>query len=121
MRTPVRFLIALLVAGVVACGDDAADQPGTDKDPVTGGGATGGGDGDELETECDEAPEGTPCGGSSRDMHCIFDACVENACGDGVRAGAEACDDGNERDGDGCDERCREEECGNGVVDFAEA
>jgi cysteine-rich repeat protein len=28
-------------------------------------------------------------------------------CGDGIAAGAEECDDGNERDGDGCDARCQ--------------
>jgi cysteine-rich repeat protein len=56
--------------------------------------------------ECDEAPHGTRCGAPGSDWHCIYDACVENACGDDVRAGLEACDDGNEINGDGCNERC---------------
>lgn len=40
-------------------------------------------------------------------------------CGDGVQAGAEACDDGNTRDGDGCSAGCRVEPaapCGDGAV-----
>lgn len=69
---------------------------------------------------CDQAADGTACG---QDKHCLFNACVENACGDGVRAGDEVCDDGNERDGDGCDQRCRMEPppgCGNGELEPGE-
>ncbi len=47
-------------------------------------------------------------------------------CGDGVSEGAEQCDDGNTRDGDGCSRTCTVEEptgaqCGNGVVELGEA
>jgi cysteine-rich repeat protein len=38
-------------------------------------------------------------------------------CGDGsIDATCEACDDGNDVDGDGCDSNCRPSACGNGVV-----
>jgi serine protease len=40
------------------------------------------------------------------------------ACGDGIRAGTEACDDGNAVSGDGCSADCSSKEiCGNGIVD----
>jgi len=70
--------------------------------------------------ECDQAPDGTPCG---LEMHCIFHACVANASGDGIKAARERCDDGNERDHDGCDARCNPEtppSCGNGMVEPGE-
>jgi len=41
-------------------------------------------------------------------------------CGDGIPAGSEQCDDGNPLPGDGCDEHCILEECGNRVVQFGE-
>jgi cysteine-rich repeat protein len=47
---------------------------------------------------------------------------AETGCGDGARCGAEACDDGNTRDCDGCSAACAAEvgfTCGDGVVDAA--
>lgn len=46
----------------------------------------------------------------------------ESYCGDGVVDwGAEFCDDGNTRDGDGCSSRCEVESyCGNWIVDLGE-
>jgi cysteine-rich repeat protein len=38
------------------------------------------------------------------------------ACGDGIVAGSEACDDGNSTNGDGCDNNCKVSGCGNGIV-----
>jgi len=38
-------------------------------------------------------------------------------CGDGVVGANEECDDGNRRNGDGCDDRCLIEECGNGRLE----
>lgn len=79
--------------------------------------------GPELVASCDGARDGTPCGDMGRNLHCLFDACVANACGDGIKAGLEECDDGNERDRDGCDSRCRVEPapgCGNGVKEPGE-
>ena len=49
----------------------------------------------------------------------------EPTCGDGFLDSDEECDDGNRRDGDGCDHRCTEEEeaprCGDGRIDAGEA
>ena len=102
---------ALLIA---ACGETpsldlgpkVADWPG----PTLDGGFA----------PCDQAPDGTSCG---LEMHCLYNACVDNACGDGFLAGAEVCDDGNQRDHDGCDRRCRPEvppSCGDLTVDPGE-
>jgi cysteine-rich repeat protein len=41
-------------------------------------------------------------------------------CGDGLRCGAEECDDGNRISGDGCEADCTLPRCGNGVVDAGE-
>ncbi|MCA9770837.1 MAG: DUF4215 domain-containing protein [Myxococcales bacterium] len=38
------------------------------------------------------------------------------SCGDGTRQGAEECDDGNNRNDDGCSATCLIEECGDGIV-----
>jgi cysteine-rich repeat protein len=45
---------------------------------------------------------------------------METGCGDGFTCGAEACDDGNPTDGDGCDANCTMTGCGNGVVTAGE-
>ena len=44
---------------------------------------------------------------------CAIDisGCRNVVCGDGVVDAPEQCDDGGREDGDGCDRRCREEEC----------
>ena len=45
-------------------------------------------------------------------------------CGDGfvwnTDGGSEECDDGNTTPGDGCDENCKTEVCGNGLVQSGE-
>jgi cysteine-rich repeat protein len=47
--------------------------------------------------------------------------CTAEVCGDGIRDGAEACDDGNTTPGDGCRADCRGiEVCGDGLVDLGE-
>jgi cysteine-rich repeat protein len=55
-------------------------------------------------------------------MHCITNSCVRNACGDGVRAQEEECDDGDDRNEDGCDARCAIQipGCTNGRVESGE-
>lgn len=45
---------------------------------------------------------------------------VPAGCGDGVTGGAEACDDGNVVDGDGCDHDCSATACGNGIASVGE-
>ena len=55
---------------------------------------------------------------------CTFDAlvCPDVAvCGDGDLDLDEACDDGNNMDGDGCSADCQSEACGNGSLDTGEA
>jgi cysteine-rich repeat protein len=41
-------------------------------------------------------------------------------CGDGQLDGGEECDDGNNVNGDGCDQNCTRPRCGNGVIDPGE-
>ena len=36
-------------------------------------------------------------------------------CGDGIRSASEVCDDGNQRDGDGCAADCQSIEAGKGL------
>jgi cysteine-rich repeat protein len=121
-RRSSRFCVVLLGL-LLSCADDAGSS-----DPAASGGDAS------VEPEptlaplqkdapCDEAPAGTPCGEPGQRMHCIFDACVRNACGDGFPADGESCDDGNERSGDGCSDRCVLEVapgCGNGVLEPGE-
>jgi cysteine-rich repeat protein len=75
------------------------------------------GDAASVTAECDQAPDGTPCGDGGWVMHCLYNACVLNVCGDGVKAGDEVCDDGDQEDADACNSRCQEPMCGNGLVD----
>lgn len=116
-----RSTTGLLLSGaLLACAEEPSiDLPGeTDRAPI----ADGDGDLSTREAPCDQAPDGTSCG---LEMHCIFNVCAKNVCGDGVILGmAEACDDGNDRDADGCDSRCQLEVppgCGNGVREPGEA
>ena len=51
-----------------------------------------------VETAC-----GYSCGGGSLTTP---DTCAATACGDGIRASDEVCDDGNTADGDGCNSTC---------------
>ncbi len=52
---------------------------------------------------------------------CEAGACIIAVCGNGQPEGAEACDDGNLLDGDGCDSHCLSTEmCGNGYRDPGE-
>jgi cysteine-rich repeat protein len=47
---------------------------------------------------------------------------LTDTCGDGVLQPGEACDDGNRRNGDGCNQSCTSDEsCGNGFQDPSEA
>jgi cysteine-rich repeat protein len=121
MKPTVKAMLALACALALGCGDDSKIELPVEDDssPVIGDDA----DASSRVASCDGAPKGTPCGAANRHEHCIFDACVENACGDGVPAYGEACDDGDELDGDGCSSRCKLEVapgCGNGVLEPGE-
>jgi cysteine-rich repeat protein len=125
MKPTQKLLLALAVSLAFACGDDAkiklpADGGGSSTiGPITGSY----GDAGVRVASCDGAADGTPCGEANEETICIFDACIENSCGDNVRAYGEDCDDGNERDGDGCSARCKKEPkpgCGNGVLEPGE-
>ena len=61
------------------------------------------------------------CGGGSlgRGEAYVVELSI-NYCGDGEVDEGEACDDGNEIDGDGCDTNCTWTACGNGIVTAAE-
>src|SRR5689334_15896118 len=99
MRIGVRagFVAACLL--VVSCGDT---EPALKLPSKTTTGAIAGsgnaGPGTELVAICDGAPDGTPCGDAGSRTYCVFGACVENVCGDGLMKEGEECDDGNQRD-----------------------
>lgn len=128
MKSTKITVFAVACAFVLGCGDDSKiDLPeqsssnGIDGTPNGNGGSQS--DAGPRTVVCDGAPDGTPCGSPSDRTHCIFDACVRNACGDGVPAFGEECDDGDEEDGDGCSSRCKLEVkpgCGNGVLEPGE-
>jgi cysteine-rich repeat protein len=122
LRLQALLVLAPLLA--IGCGDDAASSIDLPSESAVGGNSrTDSGAPSDRVAECDGAQFGTPCGDGDRVQHCIFDACVENACGDHVKTEDEECDDGNERDGDGCSAHCRGElppGCGNEVVEPGE-
>jgi cysteine-rich repeat protein len=122
LSTAALLTLASLVV-IAGCTDTPKDEDPSDSkgDPIMQPQADSGAD--DMIATCDGAPLGSPCGKPGDRMHCIFDACVRNACGDGWPADAEACDDGNEIDGDGCSSRCHMEVppgCGNGVLEPGE-
>jgi cysteine-rich repeat protein len=69
------------------------------------------------------------CGDKDDDEDCDTDegggSCGVAVCGDGKKEGAEACDDGNTANGDGCSSTCTVENhscvCGDGIKDVTEA
>jgi cysteine-rich repeat protein len=55
------------------------------------------------------------------DPACAGMAACQPECGNDEREAGEICDDGNKRDGDGCDSNCTVTACGNGVKTAGEA
>ena len=47
-------------------------------------------------------------------------SCTVSACGNGIEAGAEECDDGNQMNGDTCDSNCTRPRCGNSIASIDE-
>ena len=110
---------AMLAGLFTLCLTGCADDPSVEVPEPTMQQPSASGRGDaEVVASCDQAVDGTTCG--ELGMHCVFNACVANACGDGLMAEREECDDGDEIEGDGCNSRCKIERCGNGVLDLGE-
>ena len=93
MRTTLRFGWVVSIVAAVACD---GPPPAVDGGPGADAGRDGGG------ASCAGAADGTACGS---ELHCVGEACVAKACGDGFldEAAGELCDDGNETAFDGCE------------------
>jgi cysteine-rich repeat protein len=83
---------------------------------------------DDDDDSCDNDTDGDGhCDGDEDGDHDEDDTCEQDepVCGNGTAEGAEACDDGNTTNGDGCSSTCTVEEhvcvCGDGVKDVTEA
>lgn len=94
-----------------ACDDGETDECSGSCDGTCTGPVNRCGDGILRCGETCEDGEADPCGGVCDDT-CTAPA---NRCGDGILRCGEACDDGNVSGGDGCDRRCRLEECSHHV------
>lgn len=70
-----------------------------------GDGTPGDGDGEPACTTLDCACDGSP-GSCDDGLVCKEGACVLDLCGNSMVDGDEDCDDGNDMDGDGCDNDC---------------
>jgi cysteine-rich repeat protein len=122
MRPTPRLWIAATCCAWFSCGHDTQFQlPAAQSTSAV---ARDDDAGPERVAECDGAENGRVCGQAGGHLHCVLNDCVRNACGDGVAAETEECDDGNQRDLDGCDSHCHIEaapHCGNGKVEPGEA
>ena len=98
--------------------DDDGDCDGDDHDCDDDNDGECDGDDDDDDTDCDHDNDGD-CD------HDDDDECEQTppVCGNAVMEGAEACDDGNTVNGDGCSSTCTIEVCvcGDGVKDVTEA
>jgi cysteine-rich repeat protein len=76
---------------------------------------------DAQRAACDGRPDEATCTINGRNGACSAGSCFEENCGDALVIGAEVCDDGNARGGDGCSADCRSlEVCGNDYLDARE-
>ena len=100
----IAILTLWLIVAIAACSDHEGDAP-----PTTA---------EDCATPGDEDGNGlADCG----DPACLaFPAC-QPVCGNGKLEPGEACDDGNQIDGDGCDRNCRLTSCGDGAITAGEA
>ena len=70
---------------------------------------------------CRDQLDGSSCNAGNGVGECTGGVCLTPVCGDRFVEPGEACDDGNQTSGDGCNAVCTSTEiCGNGVVDIAE-
>lgn len=119
------ILSSLFLCMAPACGtkvklrDDGTTQSGSPSVMPDAGAEDDADDASDAESECAERDDGAPCGA---ERHCIKEVCLFNTCGDGVVAGNEECDDGNEVAGDECNPACRSTPitCGNAHVEAGE-
>jgi cysteine-rich repeat protein len=63
----------------------------------------------------------TAADGSVGTPYILARGVIPDGCGNGTLDSAEECDDGNNENGDGCDEACNLEVCGDGVTQAGEA
>ncbi|MDX2094290.1 MAG: DUF4215 domain-containing protein [Kofleriaceae bacterium] len=69
---------------------------------------------------CRDQANGMPCTTQTLSGFCTDGVCFEQLCGDALTVGTEACDDGNQVDGDNCSGTCASREvCGNAILDAA--
>lgn len=119
-----RVFVLLVLGSLCGCDETRLELP--PEEPDSGSDESDSGfttDGNPITTPepvpCMGAAEGEACGD---DRHCIKQRCVFNTCGDGVQAGSEECDDGNQAPGDMCSPACKATvaSCGDGRVDQGE-
>jgi len=130
-----RALVACaLTAGLAACSSDTSTISGGGGGGDTGGADAGAGDastgdigGFDDTGATDSGPTDTGGDDTSEDTGGEDTGGVEDTgggpaiCGNGILEGAEACDDGNNFPGDGCNANCTSDEtCGNGYRDLTE-
>jgi cysteine-rich repeat protein len=138
------FSMGFLALTLAACGDDgqqttAAEAGQSDSDSSTGGSntnatsttnstnnsGTGTGTSDPTEGGMSDSNTGGTTGGSTGNI--VSESESESGsmavCGNEVVEGSEACDDGNNVDGDGCEADCTltPSVCGNDIVEAGEA
>jgi len=95
--TPCRASVCLPSTG--ACVASAVNE----------GGACDDDDGCTADDACHQgACAGTPC--SARGLSCVDGACTASECGNGSVDPGEACDDANDKNGDGCAKACQVEQ-----------
>jgi cysteine-rich repeat protein len=106
MRTLPHLLALGVAAALTACSATPATPTPADgqlaEDCTAAGDEDGNGQADCSDPACAGAPACQP------------------VCGNGIVEAGEPCDDGNARDGDGCEADCTLPACGNGIVDAGE-
>ncbi len=119
MPAHTRLLLAALACA--GCLDDAAVVCGDLLCPVASVCLAGACADRDLVEPCLGQVEGAPCTLAGIGAgECLGGLCRPIGCGNGIRNGGEACDDGNTTAGDGCSPDCASDErCGNQVIDFA--
>ncbi len=90
-------------------GDKDGAVDGEDNCPNYGNTSQYDEDGDGKGNGCDNCPAVKNPDQKDSDNDGVGDACPPPVCGDSKVEGAEECDDGGQKDGDGCDKNCKKE------------